>query len=293
MSLAIVSSESVAGPRVHTIFARRTRPSVVTVDGTRLPDLAHLVQRSAKWAARLASAVPAGLDRPRARVGLMHGGWTTAQPLELHGPSISNARTDLQRPYPTLTPVGRPPAPAQALDLCTYVGQAHSRWSRTARRSPTPVPISNARTQLSRLWVGRPPRCRRWSCTARRSPTPVPTSNARTQLSRLCAGERPTFARPSGSTTAQHVTHQTVTARPSDSRQPTDPGPPTPPRADVGVMYKGWTTAQPLELHGPSISNARTDLQRPDLTLTPVGRLAPPSRGRVDQPPPSTSRIRQ
>ena len=259
MSLAIVSSESVAGPRVHTIFARRTRPSVVTVDGTRLPDLAHLVQRSAKWAARLASAVPAGLDRPRARVGLMHGGWTTAQPLELHGPSISNARTDLQRPYPTLTPVGRPPAPVQALELCTYAGQAH----------------------------------RRWSCTARRSPTHAPTSNARTQLSRLCAGERPTFARPSGSTTAQHVTHQTVTARPSDSRQPTDPGPPTPPRADVGVMYKGWTTAQPLELHGPSISNARTDLQRPDLTLTPVGRLAPPSRGRVDQPPPSTSRIRQ
>ena len=115
-----------------------------------------------------------------AGVGVMYGGWTSAQPLEVHGPRFSNACTDLQRLYPTLTSVvGRAtPAPArlrhwsshvcgrhaasapQALELCTEVGQAHWRWRCTARGSPTRVPISNVCTQVSRLWSGArlPPR---------------------------------------------------------------------------------------------------------------------------------------
>ena len=45
--------------------------------------------------------------RPGAGVGVMYGRWTTARPLELRGPWISNVCTDLQRVYPTLTAVGR------------------------------------------------------------------------------------------------------------------------------------------------------------------------------------------
>ncbi len=123
-------------------------------------------------------------SRPGARVGVTYTRWTNAQPLDIHAPPISNACTDLQRTYPTLTPVGRrrrwsptltpvgrrrrcsptlpprrrrwspTPAPAHALELCAHVGQTHSRWRSTPRRSPTHVPISNARTQLSRLWAG-------------------------------------------------------------------------------------------------------------------------------------------
>ena len=36
-------------------------------------------------------------------------------------------------------------------------------------------------------------------------------------------------------------------------------------------MYRRWTSAQPLELHAPWISNVCTDLQPVYLTLTPVG----------------------
>ena len=61
------------------------------------------------------------------------------------------------------------PVPAHALELRTHVGQTHSRWTSTPRRSPTPVPISNVRTQLSRLWAG---------------------ADAGVQLSRLWAGAR-------------------------------------------------------------------------------------------------------
>ena len=110
------------------------------------------------------------------------------------------------------------PVPAHALELRTHVGQTHSRWRSTPRRSPTFVPISNARTQLSRLWAGADAGARRtrpgadvgptpapahalelcthvgqthsrWRSTPRRSPTHVPNSNARTQLSRLWAGD--------------------------------------------------------------------------------------------------------
>jgi hypothetical protein len=94
-------------------------------------------------------------SRPAADVGVMYVRWTSAQPLELLAPWISNVCTDLQRVYLTLTTVGGcsdSPAPPQTLELCTYVGQVRSRWSCTPRGSPTCVPISNARTQLSRLW---------------------------------------------------------------------------------------------------------------------------------------------
>ena len=59
-------------------------------------------------------------------------------------PVVTDRLASRDRPTPT---------PAQALELCTHIGQAHGRWSCTARGSPTPVPISNACTQLSRLWA--------------------------------------------------------------------------------------------------------------------------------------------
>ncbi len=106
--------------------------------------------------------------RPGAGVGVMYGRWTTARPLELRGPWISNVCTDLQRVYPTLTAVGR------------CAGAVHPGAG-----------------------VGAP-----W------------------------------------------------------------------PGAGVGVMYGRWTTARPLELRGPWISNVCTDLQRVYPTLTAVGRCA-------------------
>ena len=65
----------------------------------------------------------------------MHGGWTSALALEVHGPRFSNACTDLQRMYPSLTAVvGRAtPAPArlQALALTSVAGTPplRRRWS--------------------------------------------------------------------------------------------------------------------------------------------------------------------
>ena len=122
----------------------------------------------------------------------MHGGWTSALALEVHGPRFSNACTDLQRMYPSsrlwssATPArpgsgigahvcGRHAASAQALELSTEVGQAHSRWRCTARGSPTRVPISNVCTQVSRLWSGTrlPPRPKHADLRAR------PVSHAR------------------------------------------------------------------------------------------------------------------
>ena len=79
------------------------------------------------WRCRTSKSAAASLA---AAIGVGHGRWSRAQALELHGPRISNAGTDLQRTYPTLTPVGRRGAhPTQ-----------RRRWSRTARRSPTYVP---------------------------------------------------------------------------------------------------------------------------------------------------------
>ena len=54
-----------------------------------------------------------------AGVGVTHGGWTNAQPLEVHGPWFSNACTDLQRMYPTLTPAvpARDSRPGSTPDL--------------------------------------------------------------------------------------------------------------------------------------------------------------------------------
>ena len=66
-------------------------------------------------------------------------------------PVVTDRLASRDRPTPT---------PAQALELCTHIGQAHGRWSCTARGSPTPVPISNAGTQLSRLWADPAPGCR-------------------------------------------------------------------------------------------------------------------------------------
>ncbi len=42
------------------------------------------------------------------------------------------------------------------------------------------------------------------------------------------------------------------------------------PSAGVGVVYSRWISAQPLELRGPRISNACTDLQRMYRSPTPV-----------------------
>ena len=148
-----------------------------------------------------------------AGVGVMYGGWTSAQPLEVHGPRFSNACTDLQRLYPTLTSVvgratpaparlrhwsshvcGRHAASAQALELSTEVGQAHSRWRCTARGSPTRVPISNVCTQVSRLWSGTrlPPRPKHADLRAR------PVSHAR----EIEANNHLRQVRPLGATTA-------------------------------------------------------------------------------------------
>ena len=62
-------------------------------------------------------------------------------------PAMTGSRglADPLRAWTTAVP--RLPPRAQALELCTAVGQAHSRWnprSCAARGSPTHVPISNA-----------------------------------------------------------------------------------------------------------------------------------------------------
>ena len=77
---------------------QRTYPALTAV-GRRTPD-------------RCTPTLPPGADaepdsRPGARVGVMCARWTNAQPLDIHAPPISNACTDLQRTYPTLTAVGR------------------------------------------------------------------------------------------------------------------------------------------------------------------------------------------
>ena len=108
--------------------AQRTRGGVRVVVGTRVTR----------------ATAPVGLRRlcPCAGVGVGYTGWTRAQPLEIR---VSNG------PYPNLTRVPHSCAPAQALELGTHVGQTHIRWRSTPRRSPTPVPISNARTHLQRV----------------------------------------------------------------------------------------------------------------------------------------------
>ncbi len=70
-------------------------------------------------------------------------------------PGSAHALEPLWRPPPPAQVLELPgqvlELPAQALELCTDVGQTHNRWSCAARGSPTPVPISNACTDLSRL----------------------------------------------------------------------------------------------------------------------------------------------
>jgi hypothetical protein len=84
---------------------------------------------------------------------------------------------------PTTPARGRRPDSrlAQALELCTPVGQTHSRWSCTGRGSPTCVPISNVRTDLQRAY---------------RSPTYVPNSHGSGSVHALGAGVGPD-SRPS------------------------------------------------------------------------------------------------
>jgi hypothetical protein len=142
-------------------------------------------------------------------------------------PVVTDRLASRDRPTPT---------PAQALELCTHVGQAHGRWSCTARGSPTPVPISNACTQLSRLWASartgadvearRPPRRRRWSHArtldkrtsvgvARpadlqrpyRSPTRVPNSHACGQTPRPAVALSHAIAPFQSTPRDQHFTH--------------------------------------------------------------------------------------
>ena len=92
----------------------------------------------------------------------------------------SHACGRLSRRWPTAlvseTPAVPCSVPAHALELCTYVGQRHSRWSCTARRSPTPVPISNACTQLSRLWADMRPDPARSGPRLATAPTPTWTT---------------------------------------------------------------------------------------------------------------------
>ena len=122
---------------------------------------------------------------PNTRAGLKDSRWTTAQPLDIHGPQISHRCTQLQPMYPTPTPVRHrpPPAPASdvgpgspaptampdhgphpthALDSSTAVGQPHSRWTSTARGSLTDVPNSNRCTQLQRLCATDPTQQQPW-----------------------------------------------------------------------------------------------------------------------------------
>ena len=81
----------------------------------------------------------------------MYTGWTNAQALELHAPPISNAGTDLQRTYPTL-PCGQRRTrrhPGAGVGLM-YAGWTNAQaLELPPRRWPTPVPISNVRTQLT------------------------------------------------------------------------------------------------------------------------------------------------
>ncbi len=168
------------------------------------PGPAQALELSRLWSARRLCA---------AGVGVMYGGWTSALALEVHGPRFSNACTDLQRMYPSLAAVvgratpaparlrhwsshvcGRHAASAQALELSTEVGQAHSRWRCTARGSPTRVPISNVCTQVSRLWSGTrlPPRPKHADLRAR------PVSHAR----EIEANNHLRQVRPLGATTA-------------------------------------------------------------------------------------------
>ena len=214
---------------------------------TRLPDLAHLVQRSAKWAARLASAVRPDLTARRTRVDFRR--LDAAQPLRLTAVDL-NACTD-STPCPTHAP-GSAARPGRRRWFM------HGGWTSAhalelhGRRSPTPVPISNARTQLSR--PGRPPaRCRAFGLTTAdlqrpyRSPTPVPNST-------------PVIAPPSRIN--HRPGHQTVT-RPwtlANRRSRTA----TTHRADVWSYGKGWShsrwscTARRSTSTPVPISNART-----------------------------------
>ena len=142
-------------------------------------------------------------------------------------PVVTDRLASRDRPTPT---------PAQALELCTHIGQAHGRWSCTARGSPTPVPISNACTQLSRLWASArtgadvearlPPLRRRWTYVhtldkrtsvgvARpadlqrpyRSPTRVPNSHACGQTRRPAVALSHAIAPFQSTPRDQHFTH--------------------------------------------------------------------------------------
>ena len=89
---------------------------------------------------------------PGAGVGVMCARWTNAQPLELHGRRISNARTDLQRPYRSPTPVPSSHAWRTQLSPGAGVGVMYTRWTNAQPLEIHAPPISNARTDLQRTY---------------------------------------------------------------------------------------------------------------------------------------------
>ena len=70
---------------------------------------------------------------PGAGVGLMYARWTNAQPLELPAPPMANARTDLQRTYPTLTPAGQRGARLPPIELRGHAAGPSDRGSNRLR----------------------------------------------------------------------------------------------------------------------------------------------------------------
>ena len=161
-----------SGPRRPLLSSRHTRWSYVrTLDKgtavgvarpvdlqrryrspTHVPNSHACGRLSRRWPTALVSETPAvPCSGPGTRVGVMYVRWTKAQPLELHGPSISNAGTDLQRMYPTLTPVGR---------TCALIRHGQDRVSRP-RRPPRLDHCANARTGTAEFVAH--DRRRRWS----------------------------------------------------------------------------------------------------------------------------------
>ena len=172
---------------------------------------------------------------------------------------------------------GRNAACAQALELCTEVGQAHSRWRCTARGSPTPADLQRLYPTLTSV-VGR----------ATPAPGPLQALERLWSARRLCAGVGVMYGgwtsalalevhgpRFSNACTDLNVcTHLTAVVRARDSARPgsgIELSRLWPARrlcAGVGVKHGGWTSAQPLEVHGRGsptrvpISNVCTQVSR-------------------------------
>ena len=201
---------------------------------------------------------------------------TSAQPLDIHGPPIL---TEYRSPTPVPNSHACEPKPRPA----TAVG-AHTRWTSAQPGHPRPIShrctgISNARTQLSRLRTQAPTRHSRWSYAhpldKRTAVGPLSSpmiSNARIRWHPSPDPPQPSYAHLLDKRTAVGHPWPADTDVPIPTPVPNSHAcaPKPRPATAVGVTHTRWTSAQPLDLHGPPISHRCTDLQRPYPTLTPA-----------------------